>query len=304
MKNYKEMADSALKRISEYEAEQKRRKKIIKQTAIAVGSICVVLLVAVGLFKENLTNAGLVTDSTKNTTENADNGMSSTEKTTKDTKDKTHKKTTKKTKNERTEKQSTVKNEATENPEVTLPTTMSSGEPTFIMVENTGKGIGIIYADYDLKGTFNSVKPIEKGSIGLTQELRNAINDNGDERTYAVMVNFKYSLPDNYMDEIIIDGVSSSELKKQADVLMSEGKDEDAKRLYVKINDAKRAYLRGYIDTFEETFNKNGMEIYVEERGTTVDDMIFYTFATGDKINNFTCKESEAFCLTLAMRFK
>ena len=52
MKTYKEMAESALKRIDEFETKQKKRKKTIKQVSFAVGCICVTVLAVMGIFKD------------------------------------------------------------------------------------------------------------------------------------------------------------------------------------------------------------------------------------------------------------
>jgi len=315
MKTYKQMAESALKRINEYEVKQKRKKKTIMQMSLAVGGICVVLLVATGIFKEKLFDKEIVTTGINTTTKTELNLTSDSKKTTVEPQSNTQKNSTENTAEEiiqtqeTSKKGTTLKTQQPSQKGTTLKTQQPSQKgtraPTTAMPENTTSvSLGIITADSSLKGSLDFAKPIKKGSVGVTQELKNAVKENGDNRTYAVMVSFEYSLPDDYLSKIKIDGISANELKKRADALLSEGKNTEAKSLYVKINEAKREYLLGYIDNFEDTFSKNGMDIYVEERGTTVENMIFYTYATGEQINKFICKPTEAFYFTLSAKFK
>ena len=78
MKTYKEMADDALSRISQYEIEkQNRRKKIIK-IATPVVSCCLVAAVCIGLWQ-----GGILKDRTKLADPTRDIGIDTGDKTNK-----------------------------------------------------------------------------------------------------------------------------------------------------------------------------------------------------------------------------
>lgn len=54
MKTYDEMANNVLRRIDEYKIVQKRKKRILKQTALTFGCLCLAVLVGIGVWQNNI----------------------------------------------------------------------------------------------------------------------------------------------------------------------------------------------------------------------------------------------------------
>ena len=70
MKTYKEMADDALNRISQYEAEKQNKRKKISKLVVPTLSLCIVAVVCIGMFQ-----SGTLNDRTKlATTDDINNG--------------------------------------------------------------------------------------------------------------------------------------------------------------------------------------------------------------------------------------
>ncbi len=298
MKDYKEMADSALKRIDEYQTKQEKRRKILKKVSAITACLCVILIATIAVFRNDIFKEDLpISDGIVQKTDN-DTTIKNT--TIKDT---GNKNTTKAEATSEKESVSADKNTTTFNNNVTTQYA-KPGTPFIQMtLENLLKDERVIWSKDTLKG-IGFARKINKGSVAFTDELQNAIKKNGENQIYAVMVNFESSLPDDYLNEFKIDGKTATEVKNQADELLKKGENEESKKLYVKMNEAKEEYLRGYLTNFEETFNKNGMKIYVDDKSATIENMIFYSFATGKQLQNFACKDNEAFYFTLAVKFK
>ncbi|MBQ6708654.1 MAG: hypothetical protein IJM97_06885 [Clostridia bacterium] len=302
MKNYKEMADSALNRIHEYEIKREKRKKVITQVSTVVGCVCIALILTVFLSQSDMFN-----DITLTAVQSSDIGETkentSTSTTVPTTENALYTQTTP------TEKQISKKNNSvTERTTKLITKTTKWAVPqipvTTLNLEDWLSNDHVVWSDSGLKGSIDFATPIEKGSIAMTKELRDTLDAYGDHRFYAVMVSFESALPEDYLENIICDGKSITELEKKADSLLKSGKNEDAHKIYVEIKEAKREYLLNYIENFRDTFLKNGMRIFTESNGTTIDNMVFYCFASKISIENFKCKEDEAFYFTLASSFK
>lgn len=57
MKNYNEMANAVLRRIGEYETEQRNRRKVMKKVIIPICCFCLVALLGVGLWQGDFFNS-------------------------------------------------------------------------------------------------------------------------------------------------------------------------------------------------------------------------------------------------------
>ena len=150
------------------------------------------------------------------------------------------------------------------------------------------------------KGNISSGKIIEPGQVLIDDKLRNSFDSNNMDTIYAVMVDFTSMLNDNF----VFEGKTISELSAEKDSLIDLGKMGDAKLIAQKISQAKEAYYFSMLEKFEEKFASMGLGIYHEERGCTIDNCIFYTFATQSQLEEFECTSTQAFIFYAAVRFK
>ncbi len=150
------------------------------------------------------------------------------------------------------------------------------------------------------KGNISTGKTIELGQTLIDEKLISAFNENAQDTVYAVMVDFTSMRKDDY----VFEDKKLSEWTAEKDSLIALGKMVDAKLIAQKINQAKEAYYFSMLENFEEKFASMGLGIYHEERGYTIDNCIFYTFATRSQIEEFVCAPSEAFIFSPAVRFK
>ena len=150
------------------------------------------------------------------------------------------------------------------------------------------------------KGNVASGEIIELGQVRIDEELAASFASNSTDAVYAVMVDFTSMCNDDF----VFEGKKISELIAEKDDLIALGKMEDAKALAQKINQAKEAYYFSMLEKFEEKFASMGLGVYHEDRGCTIDNCIFYTFATQAQLEEFECNETQAFIFSAAVRFK
>lgn len=150
------------------------------------------------------------------------------------------------------------------------------------------------------KGNISSGKTIELGQVLIDDKLRNSFDGKNVDTIYAVMVDFTSMLNDDY----IFEGKTIAEWNAEKDSLIALGRMEDAKVIAQKISQAKEAYYFSMLEKFEEKFASMGLGIYHEERGCTIDNCIFYTFATRSQLEEFECASTQAFIFSAAVRFK
>lgn len=150
------------------------------------------------------------------------------------------------------------------------------------------------------KGNISSSEIIDLGQVLIDDNLRDSFDGNNMDAIYAVMVDFTSMVNDDF----VFEGKTISEMSAEKDSLIALGKMEDAKLIAQKISQAKEAYYFSMLEKFEETFASMGLGIYHEERGCTIDNCIFYTFATRSQLEEFECNSTQAFIFSAAVRFK
>ena len=149
---------------------------------------------------------------------------------------------------------------------------------------------------------------------------------------FAVMVDFSPCIDKAEMESWKFDGDTISALKTEHDsyffdtgetcevsyfkdgVLHTEyepiysSNPEDSDRIFEleqRIEELTSAYYGMKIESFRESFAENGLEVYVSSyNDSTVKNSCFYTFAAREQLENFKCKENEAFFFLPAFRFK
>ena len=149
---------------------------------------------------------------------------------------------------------------------------------------------------------------------------------------YAVMVDFSPCIDKVEMESWEFDGDTISALKAEHDGYffdtgetceVSYFKDgelyteyepiyssnpEDSDRIFEleqRIEELTSAYYGMKIESFRESFAENGLGVYVSSyNDSTLKNSCFYTFAAREQLENFKCKENEAFIFLPAFRFK
>ena len=83
---------------------------------------------------------------------------------------------------------------------------------------------------------------------------------------------------------------------------------EDSDRIFEleqRIEELTSAYYGMKIESFRESFAENGLGVYISsDNDSTLKNSCFYTFAAREQLENFKCKENEAFFFLPAFRFK
>lgn len=149
---------------------------------------------------------------------------------------------------------------------------------------------------------------------------------------YAVMVDFSPCIDKAGMENWKFDGDTISALKAEYDgyfydtgetcevsyfkdgVLHTEyepiysSDPENSERIFEleqRIEELTSVYYSMKIDSFRESFAENGLGVYVlPYNDSTLKNSCFYTFAMREQLENFKCKENEAFFFMPAFRFK
>lgn len=138
------------------------------------------------------------------------------------------------------------------------------------------------------------------GSTMICDDLVVIFQENPEDTVYAVMVDFSYIPNQSFLYE----GKTLSDWEAQKNSLLQQGKTEEGKIVAIKIHEAKEAYYFERIESFREEFAAIGLGIYYEKYGSTHENCIFYTFATKQQLENFSCAADEAFVFSAAVRFK
>lgn len=185
----------------------------------------------------------------------------------------------------------------------------------------------VVWSDSDgVKGNEATGIKIERGTTKITDKLHEKMNGQDKDTVYAVMVDFSSGVIETEISAWKYEGHTIAELEAELEQLRSESKIignntatgpdgvtikipiyDNGKELAVaanRIRDAKRDYYFNCLKNYNESFKAMGLGIYNEEAGYTIENMIFYTFATKAQLENFQCKTTEAFVFTTAVRFK
>lgn len=296
MKNYKDMAQQVLFRINEHQEKIRKRKQIAFRSAAAFSCCCFVALIGIGLWKSDWLGDPIpVTDPPFSQTANH-SGNHQDNSVTSQKDESEH--TSSVAPNSSHSQNSSHSNSRTEEP---------SSQPSYqnlsayTLSEWLAEPAVIWSSQTPQKGPLTTEEKAPLGTVQITEELKNKMKTGSEQSVYAVMVDFSSMID---LDQLDCGGSSASELQAEAETLKAEGKNSEAKSLLSIVREAKIQFYHDSLKSFEKTFQQNGLGIYHEQYGTTLENMIFYTFATREKINQFQCSDTQAFVFDLAVRFK
>lgn len=195
-----------------------------------------------------------------------------------------------------------------------------------ISVDEWLENSDVIWSETDTKGYLNS-EYISSGNTKISEKLSDLMQNNSDDAVYAVMVDFYSCTDENELLNWEYNGNTIADLKLQISEITeysensytyvgsddiehieyfltseSEAKVTEMER---KINEIKSAYRDAKIQEFRYTFHNNGLEIYADRiSGIQEENFCFYTFATKKHLEEFKCKNNEAFIFYPANYFK
>ena len=176
----------------------------------------------------------------------------------------------------------------------------------------------VVWGTQDYKGR-GIAGTIPRGTTKLSSQLYSLMSDKPQDTVYAVMVDFSSSIDDSEiahweyngntitsLQERLIELLNPTEEPQTYIITDSEGNEEigylpatpnkeEIAEIKKEIYTIRKAFLENRYQGFKDTFHRQGLEIYAGSEGGIVDYLVFYTFATKSKLENFSCKSSEAF---------
>lgn len=184
----------------------------------------------------------------------------------------------------------------------------------------------VVWSESDTKGYLNS-EYIPMGSIKISEKLSDLMQNNPDNAVYAVMVDFSSCIDENELLNWAYNGYTIADLKQQisevteysensytyvdgygtehVEYFLTSESEKQVAEIEVKINEIKSAYRDSKIQDFRNSFNDNGLEIYTDRiSGIQEENFCFYTFAEQKHLEEFKCKNNEAFIFYPANYFK
>lgn len=184
----------------------------------------------------------------------------------------------------------------------------------------------VIWNGTDTKGYLNS-EYISLGNTKISEKLSDLMQNNSGNAVYAVMVDFSSCIDENELLNWEYNGDTIADLKLQIseateysensytyvgsdgiehiEYFLTPESEKKVTEMELSINEIKSAYRNAKIQEFRNSFNNNGLEIY-EDRlsGVQEENFCFYTFATKKHLEEFKCKNNEAFIFYPANYFK
>lgn len=184
----------------------------------------------------------------------------------------------------------------------------------------------VIWDGTDTKSYLNS-EYISSGNTEISEKLSDLMHNNPDSAVYAVMVDFSSCINESELLDWEYNGCTISDLKIQisetaeysensytyidsdgtehTEYFLTSESEEKISEMEIKINEIKSAYRDMKIQEFRYSFNDNGLEIYTDRlNGIQEENFCFYTFATKKHLEEFKCKNNEAFIFYPANYFK
>lgn len=197
-----------------------------------------------------------------------------------------------------------------------------SGIPLEIWLENEN----VVWGTSDIKGSISSrFTPL--GTSLISDELFTLMRNNPDNAVYAVLVDFSSCIDDDEFNKWEYNGNTIAGLKQSisevteysdksytyvdsdgtehTEYFLTSESEAKVKELQFRINEIKSAYYSSRISNFKETFHNNGLESYeCSQEGYFQYDACFYCFSDKKTLENFICRDSEAFIFYPANNFK
>lgn len=184
----------------------------------------------------------------------------------------------------------------------------------------------VIWDGTDTKSYLNS-EYISSGNTRISEKLSDLMYNNPDSAVYAVMVDFSSCINESELLDWEYNGCTVSDLKIQisetaeysensytytdsggtehTEYFLTPESEEKISEMEIKISEIKSAYRDMKIQEFRYSFNNNGLEIYTDRlNGIQEENFCFYTFATKKHLEEFKCKNNEAFIFYPANYFK
>lgn len=184
----------------------------------------------------------------------------------------------------------------------------------------------VIWSESDTKGYLNS-EYISMGNIKISERLTDLMQNNPDDSVYAVMVDFSSCIDENELLNWEYNGDTVADLKLQiskateysdnsytyigsdgvehVEYFLTSESEAKVAEMERRISGIKSAYCAAKIQGFRNSFNNNGLEIYMDRiSGIQEENFCFYTFATKKHLEEFKCKNNESFIFYPANYFK
>lgn len=193
----------------------------------------------------------------------------------------------------------------------------------------------VVWSEDPLKGGFDSDgfgESVPLGTTMISEKWLSELSESPDGTVYAVTVDFMSCIDEAEMESWELDGDTIGALKaEQSGYFFDTGetmpvsyikdgewyteyqpvyssKPEDADRiaeLEQRIEAMITAYYGMKIESFRDSFSANGLGVFDQPIDDGIsDNRRFYTFATREQLENFKCKENEAFYFMPAFRLK
>lgn len=184
----------------------------------------------------------------------------------------------------------------------------------------------VIWDEADTKSYLNS-EYIQLGNTKISDKLSDLMQNDPDNAVYAVMVDFSSCIDENELLNWKYNGNTIADLKlriseatkysdnsytyvgsdgiEHIEYFLTSESEAKVAEIERKINEIKSAYRDAKIQEFRYSFNDNGLEVYANRiSGIQEENFCFYTFATQNHLEEFKCKNNEAFIFYPANYFK
>lgn len=191
----------------------------------------------------------------------------------------------------------------------------------------------VVWSGESLKGDSDGFgESVPLGTAMISEKWLSELSESPDGAVYAVMVDFMSCIDETEMESWEYDGDTIGALKAEHSGYFYDtgktmqvsyikdgewyteyqpiysSKPEDADKiadLEQRIEKMTTAYYGMKIESFRDTFSANGLGVYDLSLDDGLNDnRCFYTFATREQLENFKCKENEAFFFMPAFRLK
>lgn len=186
----------------------------------------------------------------------------------------------------------------------------------------------VIWGGEEVKGNITS-DSIPLGTVRISPRLFDLMEKGKDSDVFAVMVDFSPCINKAEMDNWEYNGDTLSSLREELDELFTDrgesytyvdgidgtehtgthrfSNPEDSHKienLRARIKTIRSAYYNMKAREFKDSFEINGLGLYRTDKGGFAAEHYFYTFASRSHLEEFECKESEAFVFYSAQALK
>ncbi|MCM1230846.1 MAG: hypothetical protein NC489_11995 [Ruminococcus flavefaciens] len=194
-----------------------------------------------------------------------------------------------------------------------------------ISVDEWLENTAVVWVEGDTKGYINS-EYITAGNAKISDELSALMQNNSDDIVYAVMVDFSSCIDEDDLLNWEYNGDTIADLKllisesteysensytytdsdgtEHVEYFLTPESEERVTAIEHRIDEIRSTYRNAKIQGFRDSFYDNRLEIYSGSLNGMEADFFFYTFATRKHLEEFKCKDDEAFIFYPANYFK